>query len=52
MKHLGLKVVIEGKQDNGKPCIYVGIGLGITEQMLLSSVRKYIIHESEGVASW
>eukprot|EP00904_Undaria_pinnatifida_P011866 jgi/Undpi1/780/HiC_scaffold_10.g04244.m1 len=38
VKYLGVRVVVEGKQTEEKPCVYVGVGLGVPEQLLLASV--------------
>lgn len=39
MKHLGVRMVVDGKQDSGTTYVYVGVGLGAAEQLLLASVR-------------
>lgn len=41
MKYLGLRVVVEGKQEPGTTYAYVGVGLAGVEQLLLASVRKH-----------
>ncbi|CAM9997929.1 unnamed protein product, partial [Laminaria digitata] len=38
VKYLGVRVVVEGKQEEEKACVYVGVGLGEPEQLLLASV--------------
>eukprot|EP00903_Cladosiphon_okamuranus_P012305 g11537.t1 len=38
MKYLGLRVVIEGKQEPGTTYAYVGVGLSGVEQLLLASI--------------
>ncbi|CAM9492519.1 unnamed protein product [Scytosiphon promiscuus] len=38
MKYLGVRVVVEGKQDPGATYVYVGAGLGSAEQLTLASV--------------
>lgn len=40
MKYLGLRVVVEGKQEPGTTYAYVGGGLTGVEQLLLASVRN------------
>lgn len=40
MKYLGVRVVVEGKQEPGVTYIYAGDGLSPAEQLLLSSVRR------------
>lgn len=43
MKYLGLRVVVEGKQEPGTTYVYVGVGLAGVEQLLLASVRKHAL---------
>lgn len=48
MKYLGVRVVVEGKQEPGATYVYVGAGLGSAEQLTLASVRA----EFRPVAVW
>lgn len=38
LKHMGLRLVLEGKHDPDKTYVYVGCDLGVTEQLLIASV--------------
>lgn len=38
IKYLGVRVVVEGKQEPGAKYVYVGAGLGNAEQLMLVSV--------------
>lgn len=40
VRYLGLRVVVEGKQEPGTTYVYLGVGLTGAEQLLLASVRK------------
>lgn len=42
MKYLGLRVVVEGKQEPDATYVYVGVGLAGAEQLLLASVRHHL----------
>lgn len=42
MKYIGLRIVLEGNNSNGKPRVYVGVGLGPVEQLLFASVSDDI----------
>lgn len=40
MRYLGLRIVVEGKQEPDTTYAYVGVGLAGVEQLLLASVRE------------
>ena len=53
VKYVGLRLVVEAKNDNdpGKACVYVGVGVGPAEQLLLASVSP-VVHAGNSLPSY